>query len=120
MATKSLETLTSSEITMTAPAIEEELLGLKFRISPEAFFQVHTEAAERLASALCECTRRPGFSAPFAKASDEMSRTRASPQAVPLLLDVCCGAGTLGLVLARHCGCEKGSPASQSAVACDV
>ena len=83
------------------------MLGLKFRISPEAFFQVHTEAAERLASALCECTRRPAFSAPFAKQATEASKEERPRVAVPLLLDVCCGAGTLGLVLARHCDVEK-------------
>lgn len=88
-----------------AATIEEELLGLKFRISPEAFFQVHTEAAERLVSTLCECTRRSRFAEPFAK--EDCGDANSDTHPVPLLLDVCCGAGTLGLILARYCGCKQ-------------
>ena len=37
-----------TELLSGSEAIEEELFGLRFRISPEAFFQTNTEMAERL------------------------------------------------------------------------
>ena len=60
--------------------LEERLLELSLRISPAAFFQVNTVAAERLCLTLREeCTLSPDT----------------------ILLDVCCGTGTLGLSMAR-------------------
>lgn len=55
------------------PHIFEELLGLKFRISPEAFFQVNTAGAEVLYRTI-----------------GEMS----SADKDTVLLDICCGTGT--------------------------
>ncbi|KAG8597344.1 hypothetical protein GDO81_002256 [Engystomops pustulosus] len=60
--------------------IYEELLGLTFRISPHAFFQVNTLAAEVLYSAIADWARL-----------DENST----------VLDVCCGTGTIGISLAK-------------------
>ncbi|PIK39048.1 hypothetical protein BSL78_24116, partial [Apostichopus japonicus] len=61
--------------------VTEELLGLKFRISQDAFFQVNTKAAEVL----------------FQTAGDWAEVTKDS-----VLLDVCCGTGTIGLSLAHR------------------
>uniref|UniRef100_A0A8C9YN85 tRNA (uracil(54)-C(5))-methyltransferase n=1 Tax=Sander lucioperca TaxID=283035 RepID=A0A8C9YN85_SANLU len=66
-------------------SIHEELLGLKFRISPHSFFQVNTGAAEVLYSAVGEWAQLDGDST---------------------VLDVCCGTGTIGISLAKqplHC-----------------
>ncbi|NWQ65879.1 TRM2A methyltransferase, partial [Neopipo cinnamomea] len=60
--------------------IYEELLGLKFRISPHAFFQVNTQAAEVLYAAIAE----------WAQLSADST-----------VLDICCGTGTIGISLAR-------------------
>ncbi|XP_078083325.1 tRNA (uracil-5-)-methyltransferase homolog A [Mustelus asterias] len=60
--------------------IYEELLGLKFRISPHAFFQVNTQAAEVLYSAV----------------GDWANLNQDS-----IVIDVCCGTGTIGLSLAK-------------------
>ncbi|XP_074897614.1 tRNA (uracil-5-)-methyltransferase homolog A isoform X2 [Buteo buteo] len=60
--------------------IYEELLGLKFRISPHAFFQVNTQAAEVLYTAIRE----------WAQLSQEST-----------VLDICCGTGTIGISLAQ-------------------
>ncbi|XP_040458673.1 tRNA (uracil-5-)-methyltransferase homolog A isoform X2 [Falco naumanni] len=60
--------------------IYEELLGLKFRISPHAFFQVNTEAAEVLYTAIRD----------WAQLSQEST-----------VLDICCGTGTIGISLAK-------------------
>ncbi|XP_040428286.1 tRNA (uracil(54)-C(5))-methyltransferase homolog isoform X2 [Cygnus olor] len=63
------------------PHIFEDLLGLKFRISPDAFFQVNTSGAETLYQAVGELSQ-----------ADRDT----------VLLDVCCGTGTIGLSLARR------------------
>uniref|UniRef100_A0A8C2TET4 tRNA (uracil(54)-C(5))-methyltransferase n=1 Tax=Coturnix japonica TaxID=93934 RepID=A0A8C2TET4_COTJA len=63
------------------PHIFEDVLGLTFRISPDAFFQVNTSGAEVLYQAVRELSQAAGDT---------------------VLLDVCCGTGTIGLSLARH------------------
>jgi 23S rRNA (uracil1939-C5)-methyltransferase len=60
-------------------ALEEELCGLRFRISPDAFFQTNTEMAERLYGEAVELAGLSG-------------RER--------VLDLFCGIGTIALVLA--------------------
>ena len=61
----------------------EHMCGLKFSLSHSAFFQVNTAAAELL----------------YALAGEW-----ASPNGKSLLLDVCCGTGTIGLTLANSVG----------------
>ncbi|KAL8180943.1 UNVERIFIED_CONTAM: tRNA (uracil(54)-C(5))-methyltransferase [Gekko kuhli] len=61
------------------PHIFEELLGLKFRISPDAFLQVNTAGAEVLYQTV-----------------GEMIRAHKDTT----LLDICCGTGAIGLSLA--------------------
>ena len=66
--------------TVKGPAfLEEELAGLRFRISPDAFFQTNTEMAERLYGAATE----------FAGLSGREK-----------VLDLFCGIGTISLALA--------------------
>ncbi|KAI5133185.1 Trna (Uracil-5-)-Methyltransferase A [Manis pentadactyla] len=60
--------------------IHEDLLGLAFRISPHAFFQVNTLAAEVLYTVIQDWAQL------------DVGST---------VLDVCCGTGTIGLALAR-------------------
>jgi len=59
--------------------LEEELSGLRFRISPDAFFQTNTEMAETLYRSAAELARLSG-------------REK--------VLDLFCGIGTISLVLA--------------------
>jgi 23S rRNA (uracil1939-C5)-methyltransferase len=59
--------------------LEEELSGLRFRISPDAFFQTNTEMAERLYGAAAELAALSG-------------REK--------VVDLFCGIGTISLVLA--------------------
>ncbi|XP_011686341.1 PREDICTED: tRNA (uracil-5-)-methyltransferase homolog A-like isoform X1 [Wasmannia auropunctata] len=63
--------------------IEETLLGMKFRVSPQAFFQVNTLGAEVLYKAAIDL---------------------AEPTMDTALLDVCCGTGTIGLCFSKHYG----------------
>ncbi|KAJ7309693.1 hypothetical protein JRQ81_007753 [Phrynocephalus forsythii] len=60
--------------------IYEDLLGMTFRISPHAFFQVNTPAAEVLYSAILG----------WAQVDQDT-----------IVLDVCCGTGTIGISLAK-------------------
>jgi 23S rRNA (uracil1939-C5)-methyltransferase len=63
--------------------LEEELAGLRFRISPMAFFQTNTEMAERLCGLVTDAAALTG-------------RER--------IFDLYCGIGTIGLTLARDAG----------------
>ncbi|NXJ11846.1 TRM2 methyltransferase, partial [Odontophorus gujanensis] len=77
------------------PHIFEDVLGLKFRISPDAFFQVNTSGAEVLYRAVRELSQADGDT---------------------VLLDVCCGTGTIGLSLARHVSKVIGVEVVQKAI----
>ncbi|XP_029463246.1 tRNA (uracil(54)-C(5))-methyltransferase homolog isoform X2 [Rhinatrema bivittatum] len=63
------------------PHIFEELLGLKFRISPDAFFQISTAGAEVLYRTIAELSKVKGNT---------------------VLFDICCGTGAIGLSVARQ------------------
>lgn len=63
--------------------IEEKLLDMKFRISPQAFFQVNTLGAQVLYKAAIDL---------------------AKPNVDTALLDICCGTGTIGLAFSKYCG----------------
>ena len=67
------------ELLSGSPCIQETLLGRKFSISPQAFFQVNTLAAEVL----------------YKIAGDIATLDKKTT-----LVDVCCGTGTIGLCLA--------------------
>lgn len=75
--------------------IQEDLLGLTFQISPHAFFQVNTPAAEVLYTVIQDWARL------------EKGST---------VLDVCCGTGTIGLALAQKVKKVIGIELSQEAV----
>jgi 23S rRNA (uracil1939-C5)-methyltransferase len=68
-----------TEVVKGSANLEEELSGLRFRISPGAFFQTNTEMAERLYGTAVELAGLSG-------------RER--------VLDLFCGIGTIALVLA--------------------
>jgi 23S rRNA (uracil1939-C5)-methyltransferase len=76
--------------------VEEEIGGLRLRISPEAFFQTNTEMAERLGAAMVEFSQ---------------------PGGTERVYDLYCGIGTLGLLLAPRVAEVWGLEIAQSAVA---
>ncbi|XP_054707728.1 tRNA (uracil-5-)-methyltransferase homolog A-like [Uloborus diversus] len=65
---------------MGSKFLEETLLGMKFQVSPEAFFQVNVPATEILYSMVTD----------FVKPNSSVS-----------VLDICCGTGTISLCLAK-------------------
>jgi 23S rRNA (uracil1939-C5)-methyltransferase len=69
----------TTEVVSGREHLEEELLGLRLRISPDAFFQTNTEMAERLYGAAAELAGLSGRE---------------------LVLDLYCGIGTIALALA--------------------
>jgi 23S rRNA (uracil1939-C5)-methyltransferase len=85
-----------SELVAGAPYLEEELGGLRFRISPEAFFQTNTEMAERLYGLAGEYADLRGYERVF---------------------DLYCGIGTVGLTLAPRAASLHGLEVVEAAVA---
>jgi 23S rRNA (uracil1939-C5)-methyltransferase len=79
-----------------AERLDEELAGLRFRISPEAFFQTNTEMAERLY----------GIAAGY-----------AGLRGTERVFDLYCGIGTLTLSLALRAGEIFGVDIVESAIA---
>ena len=72
-----------TQVVKGAPVLEEELAGLRFRISPDAFFQTNTEMAETLYGTAAELAALSG-------------RQK--------VLDLFCGIGTIALTLALDAG----------------
>ena len=80
-------------------AIEEEILGLRFRLRPGAFLQTNTGMAERLYSLARECAGLTG---------------------TENVLDLYCGTGTIALALAGDAAAMWGLEISEEAVACAI
>ncbi len=78
-------------------AIEEELLGLRFRIRPNAFLQTNTEMAEKLY---------------------ELAIEYAALTGTETVYDLYCGTGTIGIAMARNALSVWGVEISEEAVAC--
>jgi 23S rRNA (uracil1939-C5)-methyltransferase len=95
------ETTMGGQTTLVAgsEALDEELAGLRFEISPEAFFQTNTEMAERLYGIAGQAAGLTGFERVF---------------------DLFCGIGTIGLTLAPRAaevwGLEVVEPAIADAI----
>ena len=84
------------EVLHGAEAIEEEVAGLRFRISADAFFQTNTEMAERLYA---------------------VAREYAGLQGWERVFDLFCGIGTIGLTMAARAGEVWGLEVVEEAVA---
>ena len=80
-------------------AIEEKILGLRFRVRPSAFLQTNTEMAERLY---------------------ELAREYAALGGTENVYDLYCGTGTIGLSLAGRAASVWGLEISEEAVACAI
>jgi 23S rRNA (uracil1939-C5)-methyltransferase len=80
-------------------AIEEEIVGLRFRVRPSAFLQTSTEMAARLY---------------------ELAREYAHLSGTENVYDLYCGTGTIGLALASSARFVWGLEISEEAVACAI
>ena len=80
-------------------AIEEELLGLRFRVRPNAFLQTNTEMAEKLYALAIEYAALTGGETVY---------------------DLYCGTGTIGLAMARNALTVWGVEISEESVACAI
>jgi 23S rRNA (uracil1939-C5)-methyltransferase len=80
-------------------AIEEEILGLRFRVRPNAFLQTNTEMCEKLYSLAIDYAGLTGEETVY---------------------DLYCGTGTIGLSMAREALTVWGIEASEESVACAV
>ena len=88
-----------SELLWGDEAIEEQLLGLRFRIRPNAFLQTNTRMAERLY---------------------ELAREAAAVSRDETVYDLYCGTGTIGLTLARDALTVWGVEVNEESVACAI
>jgi tRNA (uracil-5-)-methyltransferase len=85
-------------------AIHERLMGLDFRVSQNAFFQINVPQTENLYNIAARFAQLPpADAAPEVKAQH-------------VLFDVCCGTGTIGLSLASRVGKIIGLEMSAAAV----
>jgi 23S rRNA (uracil1939-C5)-methyltransferase len=80
-------------------AIEEELLGLRFRVRPNAFLQTNTRMAERLYGLAIEYAGLTGSETVY---------------------DLYCGIGTIGLSMASRALTVWGVEANEESVACAI
>ncbi|KAI8590560.1 S-adenosyl-L-methionine-dependent methyltransferase [Geranomyces variabilis] len=105
-----------------AGVVHETILGLRFRISPTAFFQVNTEATNSLYSLVrdwcaldeVQADRRSRLLTPTPAdiVDKEVDGTSSAVESAlhpkelsppgTVLLDLCCGTGTIGLTMASH------------------
>jgi 23S rRNA (uracil1939-C5)-methyltransferase len=85
-----------TELLAGAEHLEEELMGLRFQISAEAFFQTNTEMAERLYALAIEYAQLGGFERVY---------------------DLYCGIGTIGLSIAPRAAEVWGLEISEGAIA---
>jgi tRNA (uracil-5-)-methyltransferase len=84
--------------------IHESLMGLDFRVSQSAFFQINVAQTEVLYNIAARFAALPAVDAP------------PSVKAQHVLLDVCCGTGTIGQSLANRVGKVIGLEMSGAAV----
>lgn len=111
------------EVLWGRPFLRERLGGLSFELGAQSFFQTNTAGAEELLGVIGEILDRSGFPlrgpdgprpSPTAPAAASTSMSAASPP--PHLLDLYCGAGTLGLCLADRFGRVTGVEQVEEAV----
>jgi 23S rRNA (uracil1939-C5)-methyltransferase len=86
-----------TELLWGEDAIEEELLGLRFRVRPNAFLQTNTQMAERLYGLAIEGAELTGDQTVW---------------------DLYCGIGTIGLAMASRALTVWGVEVSEESVAC--
>src|SRR5262249_48494894 len=86
-----------SKLLLGDEAIEEELLGLRFRVRPNAFLQTNTGMAERLY---------------------ELAHEYAALTGGETVYDLYCGIGTIGLTMASKALSIWGVELSEESVAC--
>ena len=80
-------------------AIEEEILGLRFRVRPNAFLQTNTRMAERLYELAIEAAELTGTETVY---------------------DLYCGTGTIGISMAARASTVWGVEVSEESVACAI
>ena len=87
--------------------IEDELCGLRFKISPESFYQVNPVQAEKLYEKVMEYAGVLSDQAGDAPYADDKDYAPYADDKLEVL-DLYCGVGTIGLVAASRIG-DKGN-----------
>eukprot|EP01041_Mallomonas_annulata_P001335 gene1335-2581_t len=86
--------------------IEDRMLSTRFKVSPQAFFQVNTPTAELLFKYVIDALNEPTTdSATTVQPTTDNSNQKSSStetSTASCVLDVCCGTGTIGLCYAMN------------------
>eukprot|EP01134_Creolimax_fragrantissima_P001133 CFRG1133T1 len=96
------------ELVHGSPVLKETLLGLEFDISPTSFFQVNHGGAESLYSLIRE------WSSIDPSIQDNSETIVATGK--PNVLDICCGTGTIGLIMSSTAAKVFGVDIVESAI----
>ncbi len=104
-----------SPFTLKRSEIEEQIGSRRYFISPESFFQVNTDQAERLYDTVLEF-----FEKANAPSGDSISpESQSGTASLPVVLDLYCGTGSIGLHLSarahRIIGIESNAQAVEDA-----
>ncbi|KAJ1955769.1 hypothetical protein IWQ62_005456 [Dispira parvispora] len=84
-----------------APLIHETLLDTQFQISPHSIFPVNTLGAERFYSIVRDWAM--GKPSPLLTPTTEgIADSASSNESSDVLLDLCCGRGTIGILMAKY------------------
>lgn len=86
------------DYTLAQSEIEEQIGPRRYFVSPESFFQVNTDQAERLYDAVLEFFEKANT--PSVEAIPE--NTESEPASSPVVLDLYCGTGSIGLHLSAR------------------
>jgi tRNA (uracil-5-)-methyltransferase len=111
---------TPSELLHGTKFVTEKILGLSFQISPTSFFQVNPTGTEILYAKIRELTLKAAEDAkkhvliggdyvfvtkedlnPYVSQPEEV-QVAANTNPGVVLLDLCCGTGTIGISMAKH------------------
>lgn len=112
---------TPSELLHGTPFVTENILGLSFQISPTSFFQVNPSGTEVLYDKIREITLYAAEDAkkhvliggdyvfvtkedlnPYLAKEEEKEEDEPNTNPGVVLLDLCCGTGTIGISMAKH------------------
>ena len=94
----------------------EALFGITFEVSANSFFQTNTAATEILYSKVKELCLSKALETDGKAETESAETSETTTKKNVVLLDLCCGTGTIGITLAKHFNKVIGVDIVQSAI----